>query len=373
VRKLILFVAFALTAFGQRHSVTDVDAETPDGKVLQQVMQAADPAQKTALLEQFVAQFPKAQAAPWALEQLLAIYAKAADSDKVLVVGEKLLAVDPDETEAALQCLKASEAKHNLEAIKKYSELASKLAVKMQATPQPKEAEQVETWKQEVDYARQVDIYCEYSLYRVFLESRDPKLTVEFGELLPARYPTGQYAGKLDDIMFLAYRQAGQSDKAIALAERVLTKNQNSEEMLLVVADNYMQNKKESEKVHGYCARLVELMNSKPKPEGVADDAWTTRKNLIIGQAHYMNGKLYFNENKFPQADTELTAALPLIESNAAAKGESLYLLGFSNYNMKKMQEAANYFKACSQVKSDYQAKAAKNLQVIKGQYTGIK
>jgi tetratricopeptide (TPR) repeat protein len=288
-------------------------------------------------------------------------------------MGEKLLAVDPDETEAALQCLKAAEARHDLESIKKYSLLSSTLAKKMMAVPEPKDAEQLDTWKQEIAYAKQVDTYGEYALYRVFAESRDPKVTIEFGELIPQRYPNGQYSGKLDDTIFLAFRQSGQNDKALALAEKVLATTQTNEDMMLVVADNYLQNKKEPEKVHLYCAKLVEVMNAKPKPEGMADDAWTTRKNTVIGLAHYMNGKLYFNENQFPETDRELRGAIAFVDNNPASKGEVLYLLGFANYKMKKAQEAANFYRSCAAVKSDYQAKAVKNLAIIKQESPTVK
>jgi tetratricopeptide (TPR) repeat protein len=373
VRLLAILLAFSLTAVAQRHSVPDVDAEKPEGKVLLQVMQTDDAAKKTALLEQFVEQFPKSDATPWALEQLLAASVKSGPPDKILAAGEKLLAADPDETEAALQCLKAAEAKHDLELIKKYSALSSTLAKKMMAVPEPKDAEELDTWKQEIAYAKQVDAYGEYALYRVFAESRDPKVTIEFADLLPQRYPNGQYSGKLDDAVFLAYRQTNQNDKALALAEKVLATTQTNEDMMLVVADNYLQNKKEPEKVHAYCAKLVEIMTAKPKPEGVADDAWSARKNTVIGLAHYMNGKLYFNENQFPETDRELRAAIPFVENNPASKGEVLFLLGFANYKMKKPQEAANFYRSCAAVKSDYQAKAAKNLQVIKQETPTIK
>ena len=163
------------------------------------------------------------------------------------------------------------------------------------------------------------------------------------------------------------------NDKSLALAERVLATDQSNEDMLLVAADSYMQNKKEPEKVHAYCARLVELMGSKPKPEGVTDDAWAARKNTVMGVAHYLDGKLHWNENHFPQADQQLRAALPFVENTPASKGEVLYLLGYAAYKMEKPQEAANFYRACAAVKSDYQARATKNLQLLKTQFTGIK
>jgi tetratricopeptide (TPR) repeat protein len=112
-------------------------------------------------------------------------------------------------------------------------------------------------------------------------------------------------------------------------------------------------------------------MAQKPKPEGVADADWTNRKNLVTGIAHYINGKLYYNEASFAKADVALRAALPLVD--ASMKAEVLYLLGFANYKLDKPQEAANYYKECAALKSGFQATAAKNLLGLKNQYHGIK
>src|SRR5436309_7046938 len=129
---LIAFsLAFSLTALGQRHKIEEVNSEKPEGKLLQQIMQENDPAKKAGLLDQFVTEFPKDPGTPWVLEQLQAIYVKSNDSDKVMAAGDKLLALDPDDPEAALQSLKAAEAKKDLPLIKKYSAAASAAARKM--------------------------------------------------------------------------------------------------------------------------------------------------------------------------------------------------------------------------------------------------
>jgi tetratricopeptide (TPR) repeat protein len=373
VRTLIILMAFTVAAFGQRHKMEDVDAEKPEGKLLQQALQESDSAKKAALLEQFTEQFPKSPGSPWVLEQLQAIYVKAGDSDKIIATGEKLLALDPDDPESALQNLKASEAKKDIAGIKKWSGTASANARKMASAPQPKDAEQVESWKSEVDYAKQVDQYTGYALYRAAAESRDAKVTVELIEQLQTQDPQSEYVPKAQNLLFVAYRQAGNNDRAVALAEKTLATDQTNEDMLLVVTDSYSRNKKEPEKVHAYSAKLVELMASKPKPEGVADADWAARKNLITGLAHYMSGALYYREVKYPQADKELRAALPLVGSNQEIKAEVLYELGFANYKMEKPQDAADFYRDCAAIKSQFQPLATKNLQGLKTQYRGIK
>src|SRR4249919_2221679 len=101
MRTLAILMAFTLAAFGQRHKLEEVDAEKPEGKLLQQILQESDAAKKTALMEQFTVEFPKLDATPWVLEQILGVYVKANNPDKIIATGQKLLAVDPDDPETA--------------------------------------------------------------------------------------------------------------------------------------------------------------------------------------------------------------------------------------------------------------------------------
>ena len=156
------------------------------------------------------------------------------------------------------------------------------------------------------------------------------------------------------------------------MAQQVAATGQPSEDMLLLLADDSLR-KKESEKVHTYTARLVAVTNAAAKPEGVADADWAKRKNTILGLAYYMSGKDYYNVGKFAQSDKDLRQALPMVEANVAVHTEVLYLLAYANYKLQKIQDAANFYKACAAVKSPYQALAAKNLTAIRAEYHGIR
>lgn len=357
MRTFLMLVALTCTALAQRHKIEELNTEKPDGKLLQQIMQEQDAAKRTPLLEQFATEFGKSEGAAWVLEQLQQVYVKAGDPDKIIAAGDKLLAIDPDDPDANLQCLKAAETKKDLALMKKYAASTSAAAKKIT----------------EADSAKYYQGTADFSLYRAALESRDPKVTIDLADALRRQNPKSEYAPKVVPALFVAYRQSGDNAKAIALAEETLATDQSSEDMLLAVADNYAQQKKEPQKVHQYSAKVVEVMETKPKPEGVSDADWAARKNLVSGVAHYMNGKLYYTETNYAKADAELRAALPLVESNATMKPEVLYMLGFANYKLDKPQDAANYYRACAAIKSQFQALATKNLAGIRAQYTGIK
>jgi hypothetical protein len=305
-------------------------------------------------MEQFASQFPKAEQTAWILEQLQSYYAKEKQADSTLTAGDKLLALDPGDPEAALQNLKAAEAKKDLALIRKYSDLTCENARKVATSSQAKD---------EVDYAKQVAQYADYALFRAAAEQTDPKMTVELGERLGARSPDSEYLPKMANLLFLAYRQTGANDKALALAEKTLATDQSMPDMLLIVANSYLEQKKDPAKVHAYSAKVVEIMGSRSEPSAP----------IMVGVAHYISGKQYFNDNQFAPADQELRQALPLVESNAALKPEVLFLLGLSDFKMEKIQDAANYFRSCAAMKSSFQAEATKNLARIKRDYQGIK
>jgi hypothetical protein len=369
---LFSFVMAVGNGWAQCHQLAELNAATPEGQLLQQASQESDGAKKLVLLEQFAGQYPKNEAIGWVYEQMLDGYVKANDADKALAVGEKLDAIPPECVESAQQTLKAAEMKKDPDLVKKWSAKTAELAQKVMASPQPKEEDQVENWKARVDYAKQVNTYTEYALYAMALQSQDPKKQVELLEALQQRNPKSEYLAKATGVLFQAYQKAGANDKALALAQQAANAGQASEDMLLVLADDSLK-KKDSEKIHTYTAKLVEMTNAAPKPEGVADADWTKRKNTILGLAYYMSGKDYYNQSKFAQADKDLRQALPLAETNVAIRTEVLYLLAYANYKMEKIQDAANFYKACAAVKSPYQALATKNLTAIRAQYHGIK
>ena len=153
-------------------------------------------------------------------------------------------------------------------------------------------------------------------------------------ETLQQRNPKNAYAAQIPPLIFTTYRQLGDNDKAIATAEKILETDQSNEDMLLVVAFNYLQKNQQPDKVQAYSKKLVELMESKPKPEGIADADWTARKTQLAGLGHYMIGSVYMTQSKFAPADETLRLALPLVESNADMKAETLFNLALANFKL---------------------------------------
>lgn len=369
---------FALAAgplVAQHHKLT-IDTATPEGQLLQQIGQEQDDSKKLALLEKFAATYPKHDSAAWVYQQAQPLLTKAGQYDKALDFGEKALALDPEYVECAQNALKAAEAKKDPDLIRQWATRTSAVARKFVQSPKPNDADELAIWAQRVNYAKQVNIYTEYSLCATALQTTDPRKRIELIDTLRAQNPNSQYLSQLKDVEFLAYRQAGDNAKTIAFAEKTLETDQSNEDMLLIVANEYMQKKQNTGKLLSYCARLIELMATKPKPAGEEDAAWEKKKTVTLGLAHYMMGVTYADQNKFAQVDKSLRAALPLVKGNERLMPGTLFYLGLANYKLgesgggkDRILDALKFNQECAAMKSPYQAQAAKNVKAIRAQY----
>src|SRR4051794_15860036 len=206
---LRLFVALTLAASApaQRHKLAAINAETEEGKILQAISQEPDPGKKLGLMEQFVTQFPTHAAAGWVYTQMQAAYGKSGTPEKAVATGEKLLALDPLDIDAAYANLKASEAKKDADGVLKWSGVTSGIARKTLGSPKSSDQSD-EEFAHAVDFAKQVDVYTEYSLYATALQEADPQKAMKLADALEQRNPKSQYIPMVMPRYAAAARQA---------------------------------------------------------------------------------------------------------------------------------------------------------------------
>jgi len=371
MRTFLVIVLFAGCALAQRHK-PNINTETPEGQALQQIGQESDDTKKLAALEKFTQDYSKSENLLWVYSQMESLYVKANQPDKAIATADKLIAADPGDLDASLAALKAAEAKKDPDLVKKWSNTTAQIAGKELTAKKPEDEEE-DDWKKHLDYVKQVGTYSEYAIDAAALQATDPAKKLDLIQTLFDRNPQSQYMAQLLPAAGQALNQLNDAERSIAFSEKILAKDPNNDDMLLIAVAAYSQKGKEPDKVISYSAKLAEVINSKPKPEGVSEADWDNRKKFITGLARYFSGRTYYAQKKWAAAEKELIAALPNVESNAALKPEVLFDLGDSNYHLDNGAEALKYFQACAAIRSRYQAQAAKNVTVIKSQYRAVK
>lgn len=372
---VVAVLAVALTGAAQDF---EIDTNTPEGQLLQQIGMQEDPQQQVSLLEQFTTQYPKHEGIGWVWGQLPPLYEKLGQTDKVFPACNKMLEAKPTNAAGAHGCLKTAEAQKDPDLISEWAAKTHAAAKKVVEAPKPdfEFEDEEEEWKENVEFSTQVGQYAEYSIYAAFLQTPDPQKKLELQAALKQLNPENQYLPQLVPLIFNAYRQLGDNEKAVALAEEILLTDQTNEDMLLVVADHHMNQTKDSEKVLDYSGKLVTLMETKAAPEGVTPEQWEAKKKQSLGLGYWMIGVTQSSKGRLTDADKSLRKALPHIKDNQQMLAAALFHLGVANFklgdksgNQKRILAGFNYTKQCAAIKSPFQSQAAKNLKAIQTQY----
>ena len=374
---LFLPALLILTANGlmaDRHK-PNIDPESQDGILVQRIQQEPTAPRKLALLEKFVAEYPQSNSAAWVYEQLLPIYKEANQPDKVLEIANALLAVDPNDLDAAHDALKAAEAKVDPDLVAKYAGLTWDIASKVSQSAKPADADEVAAWTQQVQFANETMAYSEYTLASLAKAQTDEQKRAALVEALQRRNSQSQYLAitKKPTVIDLATLDP---QKAVALAEQGLQTDPDNEDFLMTVADYYMNREKELPKVLSYALRLLDLMPRKPKPDSVNDADWNKKKAKYLGWSNWLAGVVYGKQARYGLSDRYLRAALPFIAGDSRLLAAAYFYLGYANYALAGQTsdkalalEAAKFSKLCAGIDGPFQSLARKNLETLRNEY----
>jgi tetratricopeptide (TPR) repeat protein len=276
------------------------------------------------------------------------------------------------EIQANYAKLKEAEGKSDADGVLEWAVKTSEAARAVVAKPQPTEADALEQWKKDVDYARQVDVYTEYSLMATSLTNPGPAKVVALVEALEKRNPKSQYLGQAYVGYLGALAQSGQGARIPGVVEARLVNDPTNEDLLLVAANVFLE-QKNAAKTLEYANRCVDVMKSKAKPEGVADADWAKKKDAVTGRALWNAGMTYAAQTKHKETDQAFRAALPLIAGQTGLEAPALFYLGVANYNLGKasknkalVTEAVRFSERAAKIPGPYQAPSDKNAKSMK-------
>jgi hypothetical protein len=371
---LALWLLTAAGVRADRHK-PNIDPESQDGILVQRIQQEPTPPRKLALLEKFVAEYPKSNSAAWVYEQLLPIYKEANEQDKVLATADALLAVDPNDLDAAHDALKAVETKADPDLTQKYAALAWDVASKAAQSAKPADPDEAAAWTKQVQFANEVLAYTEYTLAALAKAQTDEQKRAALVQALQQRNPQSQYLAitKKPTVIDLASLDP---QKAVALAEQGLVTDPDNEDFLMTVADYYMNREKELPKVLSYALRVLDLLQRKAKPDKISDEEWNKKKSKYSGWSNWLAGVVYAKQARYGLSDRYLRAALPFIKGDSRLLSAAYFYLGYDNYALARETsdkglaiEAVKFSKLCAAIEGPFQPLARKNLETLRNEY----
>ena len=376
VRLAAMLVLLSVSGLAADRHKLDVDPESDDGILLQRIRQEPTAPRKLALLEKYAAAYPNTVSIAWVYEQMLPLYAAGAgESGKVLATAEKLLALDPQDLDSLNYALRVVESRNDFEAIARYAKLAWDAASKVVQTPKPSDPYDLPDWKRQMDFARDILAYSEYTLYSLSAHSPNQQTKSQLIHELESRNPNSKYLGSAKG----DYAHAGQVRTSVAItvseAEKGLAGDPDNEDYLLTIAEYHMGRENELGKVLAYSLRVIRIMQQKPKPEGYTSDAWEQKRRQYLGAANWMAGVVNAKQGSYALSDRYLRSALPYLRDRSL-QAAAWYYLGYDNYALgselrdrARIQEAVRFSKLCLDVSGPFQPLAQKNVEVIRNEF----
>lgn len=283
--------------------------------------------------------------------------------------------VRADELEDSYTKLKAAVASKDADAVKTDGAEAFKLAEVLVNAPQPSEADQVENWKQRVEYGREVVAYTEYALS--YVATQDPAKAIDLVNTLLAQNPKSKYLDMACTQAYLAALGKGGTAKQIEGMTKVVAGVPDNEVALAALAEGLANRNANS--ALNYANKLVAVLKTKAKPEGISEAEWDKAKTTWLATGYYISGAIYGGKSSWLECDREMKAALPLIHDNTRL-GVVYFYLGLANYQLGKItmdrpriQAGLKYSQQAAAIPGPMKDQASHNVLAIQNELQGRK
>ncbi len=343
------------------------DPETKDGLLIQHIQQETDATEKLHYMEQFAAQFPSHPALAWVYDQLQPAYFQIKEWDQAMHIGTLRMAIEPDNLEAAMIALRSAEAKHDPEQMLKWADRVWQVASTSVSKNGANAAD-----------AKTAETYAEFCVYSTAVASTDLKRRLDILEHLEREMPSSRYAQGLTNEFFRIYRQLGNEEKSIEMAEKGLKSEPENIDMLIFLAEVHFRkdNPHDRQLVLSYAEKVIDAISKTQPPPGLSEAEWEKKKAQTLGFANYMGGMSNSLNHNYLKADLMLRASLNYVKDNEAQNAAALYHLGMANYRLAEAGndrtrplDALRFMRRCASIRSPFQEQAARNIEAIKSEY----
>jgi tetratricopeptide (TPR) repeat protein len=358
---------------GSLRSQSGTVSEAGADRLVDLIVEESESARKTILIEQFLRQYPSANSLGVVYAEAQRAYWQAKQYEKSATFGEKRLALDPADLDAAELGRAAAQAAKDEKLIEAWKERSREAARRILEKASGGSASEDDQWSRKVELARYLTQpaapapapSAELTLYSQTLKETDMRRRVALLDELLKQFPKTQYGANVLLLYYLSYRQLGEDKKALAYAEGILAEDQSREDVLLFVADQYFRAGRDTKKVVAYCDRVIQLLLDKPKPAENSTEDWAREQAIMRGMAHWMLGSISVQQEQWTQASLSLKAALPLLQGKGSLTAAVLSSLGWARYRLRDFPEAEQYFHKCTTIRSGYADYCAKVLKTV--------
>ena len=358
---LICGMCFCNVAFSQNAQIV-IPAGTPEDKDLATITAESDGAKRISAYQEFITKYADNKAAvAYAEWQLSQQYLAAGDTAKAMEDGSKALAAYPNNLDIIMSQASIAQAMKNNGKVVDYAAQGADVYNSIAKQPKPadtSDADWTSKISSEQNNAQPAYDFLETSAYNAIASEQDPnKRMTEIEKFTPA-FPKSKFEGQISQLALYSLRQLNQPQRLVAYGEKALAANPTSLPTLLMMADAYAADPKESAKAASYASKVLAIVGS--NPEGGDKD-----KKSYAGLAHVTLGRAELNQEKLVPAVTDLKTAVALLQEDPADQQQALYYLGYAYAKQNHRADAVAALQKAAAIDGPYQGPAKEMLAKI--------
>lgn len=297
---------------------------------------AEKPEEQIAALDKFMSAYGDDKFVPCAEEYYTMTYLKLNDYAKVIEHGEKALALNHRDVMTLLNLAKAYVASGKVSDTAFEAVLSAADPIKSESNPSKPPNVSDDDWKKEVDAAAQQAAdwraYMEYAFFQIIQREPDGNKRLAWLDKYAQAYPESPHAGKLNFQYFLAYKMAGNADKAMEYGEKAVATDPTNVVAANLFAYDLVFVKRDADRASELAKKALDLASGMKKAEGASDEQFKNDQDSQMGMAHLTLGYAGYvkaeKTKKVGPAIEDLKMAGDLLHANTALQAQALYLLG---------------------------------------------
>ena len=365
----------------QGHSCSNyrIIVDSPEDKLMLAVNGTEDPNAKVAALAKFAQEHPDSNYVHCAEQLLTKNYLQLRQYDQAIAAGQKVVAAGfldvpflEDLLRAYMGTGKSSDASFDL-IMKAPAQIKAETVVPRSTTESDAQYEAAKA--NAMKRAKDDTDFMVYAFFRFLPGVTNPSQQIKYLDQFAQAYPEAakERAGLLNYRYAVAYTQSNQPEKADEYAEKAIASEPNNIEALNLVSYDYALRRRTNQaKAAEYAKKVLTLIPTVKKPEGVTDEAFKAQQNTQAGMARLTLGYLDLAKtgasHQTAGAIKELQQATELLNANPELQGQAYYFLGYSYEALYPPQhhQAITALQKAVTIQSAMQAQARELLAKIK-------
>jgi len=355
-RLLILGCAalFSISSWSQNTSIA-IPAGTPEDKDLATIAAESDAQKRIAAYQDFLTKYsdnkPAMAYAEWQLSQQ---YLAAGDTAKAMEYGNKAVEAYPNNLDIIMSQASVAQAMKDNSKVVDYAVQGAGVfnSIAKQSKPADvADADWTTRITTEESSARNAYDFLETSAYNAIASEQEPNRRMSEIEKFTPAFPKSKFGYQITQLALYSLRQLNQPQRVIAYGEKTLATNPDSIPTLLMMADAYAGDPKDSAKAATYANKVLTLVG----PDTPSADK---TKRSYAGLAHTTLGRAELNQEKLVPAVTDLKAAANLLQDDPQDQQPALYFLGYAYAKQNHKADAIAALQKAAAISGPYQGPA---------------